>query len=86
MAGRWVSCGNGTMAFVSWSPRDPLLHYPQLFRGIYEYLRQPPELQYLDRARQYLAELLEYPNAPMQRDRIAWVRDWIAHVPPDERG
>ena len=85
MTGRWISCGNGTVAYVSWYPKDPLLHYPQLFRGIYEFVRQPPDIEYLDRAEQYLSLLLLCPDAPMQRDRIAWVRDWIAHV-HDQRG
>lgn len=83
--GEWFQIDDHSVAFVSWWPKNRSLHYPKLYRGIYEYLREPPEIKHLDRAKKYLSELLDYPYAPMQRDRIAWTEEWIANV-PDQRG
>ena len=72
----WVHHGN-MRAHVAWWPRDARLHYAALCCGIYEYLREPPCLTHLGKATEYLAELNQYPHAPMQRDRILWTREWI---------
>jgi hypothetical protein len=65
-------------AEVTWRPENTGLHYHQLYISIWEYLRQPPSVTHLKEAREYLATLMEYPNAgQLQRDRIRWTRAWI---------
>ena len=64
-------------ARVNWWPSNTRLHYAALCCGIYEYLREPPCRARLREAREYLADLNQYPHAPMQRDRILWTSEWI---------
>ena len=83
MRGKWFR-HDRRMVFVAWRPANMSLHYPALYAGIYEYLRDEPCREYLDEAQAYLNELLPYPNALLQRDRIRWVREWIRCVDTDE--
>ncbi len=74
-------------AWVSWRPPQQSLHYPQLYAGIYEFLREPPVSGRAGQAREYLGALLQNhrsdsaPAEPLQRDRIAWVCAWLAALP-----
>ena len=74
--------------WVTWRPPDPLLHYTDLYAGVYEFLREAPVPGRAQGAREYLASLLNNtinntvllyhsPGAQLQRDRIAWVRAWL---------
>ena len=82
MRGKWFEHGRGTV-FVAWRPTDVSLHYTDLYAGIYEYLREEPQRDYLPRAQAYLNDLLEYPISRLQRDRIRWVREWIRCLDED---
>jgi len=63
---------------VNWLPPDRDLHYNMLYCGIWEYLREPPNAAYFKKAKDYLATLMQCPNAGrLQRDRIRWTRAWI---------
>lgn len=62
---------------MAWRPRDEALHYPALYLGIYEYLREYPDVRFLTKAIEYLQVLNQFPDAPMQRHRIAWTAAWI---------
>jgi hypothetical protein len=70
------------------------LHYPALYVGIWEYLRKPPTLARKNDAQEYLASLLrntvhpnyDSPRAQLQRDRILWVRAWLASLAERENG
>lgn len=64
---------------VNWRPPKSDLHYPALYRGLYEYLREPPDRRYFSRAVRYLRALKKcyHPENTLQRDRIWWTRAWL---------
>ena len=62
-------------AYVSWWPKR--LACRQIVFYIFEYLRKPPDPTYLQRAREYLQDLQQHPNAPLQQERIQWTQQWI---------
>jgi hypothetical protein len=73
-------------AWVTWRPPQARLHYPELYAGIYEYLRVAPHSGRGQEARVYLASLLlntpllHSPAGSLQRDRIEWVRAWLREL------
>jgi hypothetical protein len=66
---------------VNWSPQDTSLHYRALYRGIYEYLREPPHFRHVSRAVRYLRRLKSpanyHPSNTLQRHRILWTQAWL---------
>ena len=75
------------IAWVTWRPPLARLHYPELYVGIYEYLRVEPTSGRRESAEEYLASLLNNTNGSfdcpfqtLQRDRIEWVRAWLAEL------
>ena len=66
----------------NWRPRWTQLHYQALYMGIYDHLREPPNPIHETFTRDYLSDLEEYPNAPMQHHSICWTREWLAELPP----
>ncbi len=66
---------------ITWQPPQPYLHYQELYRGIYEYLRAPPDNLYHSRALVYLQDLRRnyFPENGMvlQLHRIRWTEAWL---------
>lgn len=68
---------------VRWSPRGGVgLDYQALYRGLYEFLREPPERSRVSQATRYLRklEMCYHPSNHLQRDRIRWTRMWLDAV------
>ena len=70
---------------VTWRPPQTYLHYDQLYRGIYEYLRAPPDHQHRAVALHYLHELRASRSNDnyLQDHRIRWVEEWLKALPDD---
>jgi hypothetical protein len=81
----WLETSETTVAWVSWRPPQTTLHYAELYRGIWEFLRMPPRRELEPRAKEYLRKLHEWPYGLLQRDRVAWVEAWLAALPMEER-
>ena len=81
----WVDTSFPSKAWVSWRPPQTRLHYGELYRSVWEYLRRPPRREFEARAREYLRILLQWTHTDLQRDRILWVRAWIDGIPMEER-
>ena len=71
-------------AWVTWRPPQEHLHYPELYAGVWEFLREAPVSGREAEAREYLYCLQNntvHPynsqRARLQRDRIEWVRAWL---------
>jgi len=64
---------------VHWRPPQTDLHYPELYVGIYDYLRRPPDRRMVSRAVRYLRALKKcyHPINTLQRDRIRWTQAWL---------
>jgi hypothetical protein len=76
---------------VTWRPPQPYLHYNELYRGIYEYLRSPPSNRYKTAALRYLDDIIRNNTLPfsanrhyIQNHRILWIREWLRMLPDDE--
>lgn len=69
--------------FVSWKPPQRFLHYEALYRGLYEFLREPPDYSQLSRAVRYLHRLKAcyHPSNVLQFHRILWVQAWLDAIP-----
>ena len=80
----WFRTSTTTQAWVTWRPADRSLHYPELYKGVWEFVRMPPRRETEARGREYLDILKQYPNAPLQRDRIRWVTAWLNALPGEE--
>lgn len=63
-------------------PGKPSLLYQDLYRGLYEYLLQPPTMARMPAAERYLRQLKRcyHPSNTLQRDRITWTRAWLDAV------
>ncbi len=76
---------------VSWRPPQTFLHYHELYCGIYEYLRAPPDPEHHEGAVEYLTRLRHnrtiYRLLPsvlrLQDHRILWVMEWLKAMPDD---
>lgn len=75
---------------VTWRPPQRHLHYNELYRGIYEYLRAPPHNDRREAALRYLNDIRANNVFPynastcyMQNDRIQWIQEWIKALPDD---
>jgi hypothetical protein len=64
---------------VAWKPPQRFLHYEALYRGVYEFLREPPDRSQLSRAVRYLRRLRAcyHPTNTMQHHRILWTQAWL---------
>lgn len=64
---------------VAWKPPQRFLHYEALYRGVYEFLRDPPDRSQLPRAVRYLRRLRAcyHPCNTMQHHRILWTQAWL---------
>jgi hypothetical protein len=78
----WIQTSTTTLAWVSWRPSQIHLHYNELYRGVWEFLREPPRRDFEARAREYLLKLKR--NTALDRDRVEWVKEWIAQLPVEE--
>ena len=78
----WIHTSATTMAWVSWRPPQTHLHYNELYRGVWEYLREPPRRDFEAKARKYLLQLRR--TTSLERDRIEWVNEWINQLPVEE--
>jgi hypothetical protein len=71
----------GHLITVNWRPPDTSLHYQALYRGIYEFLREPPHFRHVSRAVRYLRMLKSpanyHPSNTLQRHRILWTQAWL---------
>lgn len=82
----WINTSSTTRAWVTWRPREGSLHYLDLYRGLWEFVRMPPRREVEARAREYLTTLLMWPHGQLQHDRIRWVSAWLDALPgEDER-
>ena len=79
----WVNTSATTKAWVTWRPRERSLHYIDLYRGLWEFVRMPPRREVETRAREYLTALLLCPYGQLQHDRIRWVT-WLDALPAEE--
>jgi hypothetical protein len=63
----------------TWLPPSRHLHYPELYRRIYEWLRAPPCLEYKAQAQEYLSDLMRcyHPLNMVQWHRIQWTVEWL---------
>lgn len=64
---------------VNWRPASMDLHYPALYCGVYEFLREPPDRRYFARAVRYVRALKKccYAGNTLQLDRIRWTQAWL---------
>ena len=69
---------------VTWRPPQTLLHYNELYLGIFEYLRAPPNDDFREDALDYLGSIIEnngvsyHPSVRrMQFHRIMWIHEWL---------
>jgi hypothetical protein len=71
---------------VHWHPPQRFLHYQELYRGIYEYLREPPQRRHVSRAVRYLRALKAcyHPTNTLQGHRILWTQAWLDAVDDPE--
>jgi hypothetical protein len=75
---------------VTWRPPQIHLHYNELYIGIYEYLRAPPNRRHEAAALVYLADIQQSNHYPLsanvhyiQNHRILWIREWLKALPFD---
>lgn len=75
---------------VTWRPPQRYLHYPELYHGIYEWLRAPPQNRWREAAFEYLAAIRRNMNIPnrfplrmLQEHRVTWILEWIKALPDD---
>ena len=80
----WLPTSTTTRAWVTWRPPQASLHYGELYRGLWEFVRKPPRREAEPRGREYLATLCEWPHGRLQCDRIRWVREWLDALPAEE--
>jgi hypothetical protein len=73
-------------------PHHPYLHYDEFYRGIYEYLREPPSFDHKIAACEYLESLrtnfVMFPEMPALvrvsvEHRIRWILEWLKYLPDD---
>ncbi len=81
----WFPTSATSKAWVTWRPPNQSLHYNELYRGLWEFLRMPPKRDLEPRAREYLEMLRMYPNSHLQRDRIRWVSAWLEGLGREDR-
>ena len=81
----WFPTSATTKAWVTWRPLQTDLHYAELYRGLWEFVRMPPRRETAERGREYLATLYEWPHGRLQRDRIRWVTAWLNALPAEEQ-
>ena len=64
---------------VRWRPPHMFLHYQELYRSIYDFLREPPQYRHFSRAVRYLRALKAcyHPTNTLQWHRILWARAWL---------
>ena len=77
-------------AEVTWRPPQVYLHYNELYVGIFEYLRAPPNKHYEAAALTYLSGIRRnniYPFSAnthyIQNHRILWIQEWLKALPDD---
>ena len=80
----WIRTSRTSKAWVTWRPTHARLHYAELYRGLWEFLRMPPRRENVERAREYLGILKEYSYSHLQQDRILWVGAWLEALPAEE--
>jgi hypothetical protein len=63
----------------NWRPAPRYMHYQALYRGIFEYLREPPSHAHHSDALLYLQRLqaCHHPSNVLQTHRIRWVMAWL---------
>ena len=74
---------------VNWRPPQRFLHYPLLYRGICEYLREVPDRRHFLQAWRYLKAIKKcyHPDNILQYHRILWTREWLAALEnPEDSG
>ncbi len=74
---------------VNWRPPQTYLHYPALYRGVYEFLREPPDRRHFLRTWRYLRALKKcyHPDNILQRHRILWTQAWLDQLDdPEDSG
>jgi hypothetical protein len=64
---------------VNWRPPQRFLHYAELYRGIYEFLREPPDQRHVSRVVRYLRALKAcyHSSNTLQWHRILWTQAWL---------
>lgn len=65
---------------VAWKPpTQRFLHYDALYRGVHEFLREPPDYAKFSRAVRYLRQLKAcyHPSNTLQYHRILWTQAWL---------
>ena len=64
---------------VNWKPASKHLHYQELYRGVYEFLREPPTRRHFARAVRYIRALKKcyHPGNVLQYHRIQWTQAWL---------
>jgi hypothetical protein len=64
---------------VTWRPPQQYLHYQDLYRGIWDYLRDAPTYENRNHAVLYLHELVDgfTSNNILQHHRILWTKEWL---------
>jgi hypothetical protein len=80
----WFPTSPTSKAWVTWRPRNARLHYAELYRGLWDFLRMPPRRERAERAERYLKVLLENPGSHLQQDRIRWVHAWLEALPNED--
>ena len=82
----WIPTSPTSKAWITWRPPNQThLHYDELYRSVWEFLRMPPRRENEARAREYLGILREYPGSHLQQDRIRWVEAWLRGLDMEER-
>ena len=75
---------------ILWRPPQIHLHYYDLYAGICEFLRKPPDNRHRTDALLYL-EVIRRNNIPpfksnpnyIQNHRILWIKEWLKALPDD---
>jgi hypothetical protein len=63
----------------NWKPQARYMHYQELYRGVYEYLREPPSHAHHSDALLYLQRLqaCHHHSNALHTHRIRWAQAWL---------
>ena len=73
---------------VNWRPRNMSLHYPKLYKSLWNDLLDPPTPENVPDAKKYLQELLDSYDGKnkLQGHRILWVQAWLGEIDCHDTG
>ena len=73
---------------VNWRPRNMSLHYPELYKSLWNDLLDPPTPENVPDAKKYLQVLWDSYDVKnrLQYHRILWVQAWLDEIDCHDTG